>query len=256
MAGRSADVVVVGGGVVGLATAYELARRGMRVTLLDQGAFGRESSWAGAGMISPAPSVEFSASTAATAFDRLRTASYERFAGLAEELKEQTAVDVEYQRCGGVELADTEAALGRLAETAPVLAEHGIVHERLAAGDVSRFDAELGDGFLGGLSLPGVCQVRNPRLLVALEEACGRHGVELRPGAKVVGFEEQSGVLTGVKLADGSTVVGGEFVAAAGAWTGRLLESLGVVVAVRPLQGQIVLLRSTPGRFRRVVEVG
>src|SRR5438105_13848518 len=92
------DVFVLGGGVIGLTAAYFLAREGVRVEVADQGDFGREASWAGAGILPPGNPAE-----AATPFDRLRAHSAGLFPTLSAELRDRTGIDNGYLRCGGVE---------------------------------------------------------------------------------------------------------------------------------------------------------
>src|SRR5438034_8780169 len=93
------DVLVLGGGVIGLTTAYFLAREGVRVTLLDKGDFGQEASWAGAGILPPGDPAH-----ARSPFDRLRAHSTSLFPALSAELRERTGIDNGYLRCGGLEL--------------------------------------------------------------------------------------------------------------------------------------------------------
>src|SRR5437870_8062989 len=95
----SGDVLVIGGGVIGLTTAYFLARDGVRVTLVDKGELGREASWAGAGIIPPG-----NPDRAAHPGDRLRALSARMYPSLSAELRERTGVDNGYVRCGGVEM--------------------------------------------------------------------------------------------------------------------------------------------------------
>src|SRR5438874_8285353 len=103
--GRStADVLIIGGGVIGLTTAYALARDGLRVTLLDRQDFGCESSWAGAGIISPG-----NPERAATAYDKLRAISSVAYPSLAAELRERTGIDPGYRCSGGLEFEDADA---------------------------------------------------------------------------------------------------------------------------------------------------
>src|SRR6516165_6969552 len=97
---RHCDVLIIGGGVIGLTTAYFLAKDGAQVTLLDRGEFGQESSWAGAGIISPG-----NLERAKTGFDKLRALSARMFPSLSCQLREDTGIDNGYLPCGGVELA-------------------------------------------------------------------------------------------------------------------------------------------------------
>src|SRR5271168_1059097 len=94
-----ADVVILGGGVIGLTTAYFLAQEGARVAILDKGDLGRQASWAGAGIIPPGDSRR-----ARTPLDRLRALSAEMYPDLSRRMREQTGIDNGYHVCGGLEI--------------------------------------------------------------------------------------------------------------------------------------------------------
>jgi len=95
---RITDVFVIGGGVIGLSTACELARAGRRVVVCDRGKLGHEASWAGAGIIPPG-----NPRRAAGEYEKLRAVSSVLFAELATKLLHETAIDVGYRVCGGIE---------------------------------------------------------------------------------------------------------------------------------------------------------
>src|SRR5438128_6411156 len=97
-----ADVLILGGGVIGLTTAYFLAREGVRVQVMDKSDFGQEASWAGAGILPPGNPQQ-----ARTPVEQLRAHSAALFPTLSAELRERTGVDNGYLRCGGLELAET-----------------------------------------------------------------------------------------------------------------------------------------------------
>src|SRR5689334_4864509 len=99
--GTHPDVLVVGGGVIGLTTAYYLARDGAQVTVLDRSIPGSEASWAGAGIIPPGNPVR-----AATPYDRLRAQSSQTFPRLSDELRDLTGIDNGFRVCGGIEVFD------------------------------------------------------------------------------------------------------------------------------------------------------
>src|SRR5207245_2870809 len=90
---------IIGGGVIGLTTAYFLARDGVRVTVVDKGELGREASWAGAGIIPPG-----NPDRAVHPGDRLRALSSHMYPTLSAELRERTGLDNGYVRCGGLEM--------------------------------------------------------------------------------------------------------------------------------------------------------
>jgi len=95
------DVLVVGGGVIGLTTAWFLAGEGLRVSVIDRGDLGRQASHAGAGIIPPADPAH-----AATAIDRLRAHSYRLYPDLSRQLRDNTGIDNGYVVCGGIEFPE------------------------------------------------------------------------------------------------------------------------------------------------------
>src|SRR5690242_19405541 len=97
------DVLVIGGGIIGLTSAYYLAKTGLSVEVLDRGDLGREASWAGAGIVPPG-----NPDRAATPIDRLRAVGSVRFPDLSSELRELTGIDNGFVRCGGVEFLRPE----------------------------------------------------------------------------------------------------------------------------------------------------
>src|SRR5262249_34536418 len=97
------DVLIVGGGVIGLTTAYYLAGEGVRVRVVERGEVGREASWAGAGIVQPG-----GPERASSGFERVRAHSSRLYPQLSRELRELTGLDNGYLVCGGVEVPDPD----------------------------------------------------------------------------------------------------------------------------------------------------
>jgi glycine oxidase len=243
---RHPDVAVIGGGIIGLTSAYFLAKAGLAVEVLDRSDLGREASWAGAGIIPPG-----NPDKAATPIDRLRAIGSARFPDFSAELREWTGIDTGYRRCGGIEFlhpADGYALRIWRAE--------GIAFERLTHESLRQLEPEVagvpGEPYL----LPDCAQVRNPWHLRALIAACERVGVRLRPHEPVRGWDAHDGHADAVNLERGEKVSAGRFLLAAGAWSGHLLRDLGVAPPVHPVRGQIVLFRTPRRLLTRVLMSG
>jgi glycine oxidase len=236
------DVVVIGGGVIGLTTAYFLAREGVRVTALDKGDFGQEASWAGAGILPPGNPAQ-----AQTPFDQLRAHSAALFPTLSAELRERTGVDNGYLRCGGLEF------LGESGEAAEQeWRGEGIACTVLSEKESLRLEPALAPGRGSACHLPNMAQLRNPRHLKALLAGCRLLGVRLLPGCPVHAFERQGNRVTAVRTLNGS-LRAERFLLASGAWTEALLEQVGWRPGIRPIRGQIALLNSRAPLFRRIL---
>lgn len=243
------DVVIVGGGVIGLSIARDLARRGASVVILERGQFGREASWAGAGILPAGPTRD-----TGDPLDRLAAATARLWPLVSAELLERTGIDNGFRRSGGLGLADDPAA------SVPAELDYwrraGIEHQPLTAAELQQLEpAVRWTGRAPAYLVPAVAQIRNPRHLQALIADCRRLGVELLPEAEVVGLDQQAGRVTAARTAAASYAAD-HFVAAGGAWSTRLLAESGVTLDIEPVRGQMVLLRSETAPFRRVIECG
>ncbi len=231
------DVAIIGGGIIGLTSAYFLAKAGLTVGVLDRGGLGKEASWAGAGIIPPG-----NPDRAATPADKLRGIGSARFAEFSAELRELTGIDNGYRRCGGIEFLHAhETDIVELWET------EGIAFERLSRRDLALREPALAPVDADAHFLPDCAQVRNPWHMRALAETCEHAGVDLSPDSLVGEWMTERGRVAGIKLVTGERISAGRFLLAAGAWSEGLLESLGHRPGVHPVRGQIVLLnRPTP----------
>src|SRR3989442_2450459 len=173
----SCDVAILGGGVIGLTTAYFLAREGARVQVLDKGDFGQEASWAGAGILPPG-----NLEQARTPVDRLRAQSAAIFPTLSAELRETTGIDNGYLRCGGLEFLDADSA------AADEWRGQGIICERLHESATRELEPALALGLGRAIHLLDMAQLRNPRHLKALLAACRLRGVTLVAGCAAHDF--------------------------------------------------------------------
>jgi glycine oxidase len=247
------DVLIIGGGVIGLSLAWDLATHGCSVRVIDQGEVGREASWAGAGVIPPGVM-----RVNQHPHEQLRGLSYQLHAEWAERLKRVTGIDTGYRRCGGIYLARAPGEAASLAGWAAALRDEGIEAVRLSAKELGEIEpgielrgAELSDSARvshrlptqhSAIFLPDEAQLRNPRHLKALVAACEKAGVKIIPHVAPSEFCIRENELTEVCTSAGS-VRARQYCFTAGAWTGQLLARLGINTGILPIRGQIVLFR-------------
>lgn len=249
------DILIVGGGVIGLSLAYELAGQGAKVRLVDRGPLGREASWAGAGILPPGPRRPTS-----DPMSELHRLSDELYPIWSARLREETGIDNGFHTCGGIYLALGGLDRQELDRSAQSWHLHGVRAERLDRTGLIDHEPALATGHAGTFSstawwLPDEAQVRNPRHLKALAFACARRGVELQPGVAVEGFEVTSGRVANAITPQGK-IPCGQVCITGGPWSGGLVSKLGATVAVRPMRGQMVLLSSARPVLRCVINIG
>ena len=256
-ADASVDCCIIGGGIIGLSIARELAGRGHRVRVLARERRRDTASWAAAGIFPPVfQSAEPNA--ALTAFsDRL----HREWAG---QLREETGIDNGLGACGGLHLAADDARLEALRPDAAGWRSRGVRCEWLSAGDVADVEPALAAAVtagrvIGGFLLPDEMRIRPPRHLEALEASCLARGVVIEHGAAVTRIEVDKARAHGLLVESPrgrETVVADRYVLAAGAWTGDLAASLGLAIETRPIRGQIALVRLPHQVLGRVVNRG
>ena len=232
-------ITVVGGGIIGCATAYELAKAGCAVTLFERATPGAEASGAAAGLLAPL------ADRPGSAPDRLAVASWRLYPAIVDELRQRTGIDVEYVTRGSIyplfDAEDVREAEARMAGRA--MHEFGI--ETWDTGDVRAREPALATRVRGAMFVGANHWVNNQRLVVAYAQAALAAGVVMRTGTPVSRVIVEDGRTHGV-VADGERWDADAVLLATGAWTGALAASFGARLAVEPARGQMVALAHVP----------
>lgn len=243
-----ADVLVVGGGVIGCAVAREVARRGGNVTLLERGAPGAEASSVAAGMLAPQAEAERSG-----AFLDLLLAGRARFPALAAALHEETGIDVGYRQEGTLLLAFTDQDEREMEARFAWQHEAGLKVERLTATEARTSEPAISPKTRWALRFPGDHQVESGRLAHALKISAERRSARIRSGSAVRRICRNGDRVTGVVLEDDTRIAADSVVIAAGCWSGRL-EGLPRRLPVHPVHGQLAMVEHRPPLLDHVID--
>ncbi|MER5943454.1 glycine oxidase ThiO [Streptomyces sp. NPDC001928] len=240
---RTSDVLVIGGGIIGLVTAWRAAQRGFTTTVVDPEPGGGAAQVA-AGMLAAVTELHYGEQTLLG----LNLASARRYPAFAAELTELTGHDLGYRQCGTLAVAMDADDRAHLRELHTLQRQSGLDSEWLSGRECRRLEPMLAPGVRGGLRVDGDHQIDPRRLAGALLVACERAGVVFHRG-----WAERVDVVrdraAGVTTADAAVLAADQVVLAAGSLSGRLAGLPDdVLPPVRPVKGQVLRL-TVPKRY-------
>jgi glycine oxidase len=240
------DVAVVGGGIIGGSIAWELARTGHRVVLLDRQQPGQEASWAAGGILSP--SFEIPEAIALVPLARASLALYPVF---VEAIEIASGRVTGFRQNPGLQIFFGEEA--QAARDALITAHHdaGLPSQAISIEDAHRLESFLNPYARAAALLPEDASVDNRLLTTAVLEAARRAGTEFRVGTPVSGLAVEGGRCTGV-LVGSERIAAKDIVISAGSFCGQI-EAAARYARTRPARGQMVALRSATVTFGRVI---
>jgi glycine oxidase len=250
--GRFSDVLIVGGGAIGGALAWSLARRGVSVTLVEAGPIGRGASWAAAGVLAP----DWSAETP-PALSTLAVESLAAWPDWVAELEEQTGTGLNFRKDGLLNVWVDPDAPHLPADLAVAPPPTGTIPtERLSAAEVHALEPVLTGPVAGAILSTDDAQVDNPRLAPALLRAATTLGARVLTDTSVAALLGSAGRCTGVRTARGEAIAAGAVVLAAGAWSGPLAAASGITLPIVPWRGQMLAFDAVRRPLRHIVFCG
>ncbi len=240
------DIVVIGAGIHGCATALRLAQAGARVTVLERSVPGAEASSAAGGILSPGVEAQHGGPLLALAQESMR-----RWPAFAAELEAATGIDLAWRAHGTLRIVFGEAEAATWRADLPRLVGLGVAAEWLDGAELRALEPELAPIACGGYLFQGEASLDPKPLLRALAIAAAGAGVHFVTG-QVQRIAVEQGRVAGVDHGSGR-IAAGAVLLAAGAWSG-LVEGSGLPSgAVRPVRGQMIVLGARPELVRRVV---
>lgn len=235
---KSRSIAVVGGGIIGLATAWRLAQRGWRVTVFDRGTLGGEASWAGAGMLAPGGEIDVASTLAELAIESRRL-----YPAFIRELTETSGLAIDFQELGAVDLAYSAEELAALEARAARQKAIGIESKPVLPARVGAFWPRVRkEGLTGARFYPGDGLVNPREVVLALCAVCRQLGVRLVQSCAVSHIEDRA---SDVLVASSQTISQGAemfhvALIAAGAWSGAIGVTPTPVPASEPVKGHLL----------------
>ncbi|MCY3543379.1 MAG: glycine oxidase ThiO [Chloroflexi bacterium] len=249
MTTTTTDAIIVGGGVIGCAIGYYLAKAGVATTILERGEIGMEATNAATGVLS------HSYGDPDDPYTRLMNTGLSMFHELAPELAEASGVDIELAQCGELQLALNEEQAHYEQAVAAELGWFVNGAQWLDAQKVREMEPLVSEDIAGALFMPEVCRVNNQRLSTAYARSAQRLGASVREHTEVIGLVRSRLRISGVRLHSGE-LSADHVIIAAGPWTASIAEVLGSDVPVRPVRGVNLNLKPVSGNINAVVHGG
>jgi glycine oxidase len=243
---RNFDAVIAGAGLIGAAIALELTRAGVRVAVFDRGEPGREASWAGAGILSPAP--ENPATIPLVPLGKASMALYPEFVALVEEISGQ---DVGFRAQGTLEALFSRDAARELSTHVALHHGWGLKAEAISADDARELEPALSPELEAAVLRPDEASVDNRALTHAALDAARKSGTEIFTHREVQGIWREKQHCMGLLL-ESEKVSAKCTIIAAGSFSASIAGA-DAYLPVRPAKGQMVALRSERVKIERVL---
>ncbi|MDO7487224.1 glycine oxidase ThiO [Peribacillus sp. NPDC096622] len=226
------DAIIVGGGVIGGSIAFQLAKRGKKVLLLEKDRLASKASSAAAGMLGAQAELD-----ADNPLFTLASRSRGMFPALAEELKDISGIDIELVNKGMFKVALTNDQVAELKNMIRVQQEAGLEADWLSTAEIRKMEPLLSDEIKGAMFIPKDGQVSATRLSLAFTESAAALGVDIKEFVHVSDLVTENGCVKGVV-----TNIGGfsseNVIVAGGAWSALLLERTGMRLDSYPVKGE------------------
>ncbi|MFV8826628.1 glycine oxidase ThiO [Alkalihalobacterium sp. APHAB7] len=241
-------IVVLGGGIIGLATAFECQRRGHEVVVLEKVACGGQASGAAAGMLAPFSEIGEDPDD----FFRLCLESLKLYPKWQKDVKEVSGMDFEYTNSGSLHCVYHEADLLALETRQQWQGQFGAKAEILYGEDLFKLEKELSKDMIAAMYYPEESHVYAPDYVKALEEGCRKLGVKIYDYLEEVTLHSWQSEITMVAK-DGRTFLGDRLVVSNGAWAKELETVLDLNIPVYPIRGQICAYNIPVGKVNHII---
>lgn len=253
---KTFDAAIIGGGIIGCSIAYQLARRGKSVVVIEQDTAGAQASGASGGMLGAQVEMEGPGPMAELALKSRRL-----FPSLISDLQAETGIDIEWNQTGMLKVALNEKQREHLQHVAKWQREVGEKADWLEPEEVRKLEPALSPDIAGAVSVPDDTQLSAPRLTAAFAAAAALYGAVFAEKCRVHSFIHDANRITGIKLdrpidplhPNSDEILAEDVVLAAGAWSGQLAAQLGISLPVRPVKGECLFVHAIPAPVKKTI---
>ena len=245
----SSEVLIIGGGVIGLSIAREVHKKGVRrIRIVDRGPVGAESSWAAAGML--APNIETDTDEV---FHRFGIEALRFYPAFAADILNETGIDIELDRSGTLCLAFTDEEATEFTEAFDRHIARGVRVELLHSTEIQELEPAISQSAIAALCFNDDCQVENRKLVIALSTYAEENKIKIEEGVEVERLLTDGSRVIGAAISDGE-ILADTTIVATGAWTSFIkIGEMPMPFNVKPVKGQMISFDMPTRELRRVV---
>ena len=225
------DTIIIGGGIIGLSIACELAERGKKVILFEKNKIGMEASWAAADTLEPI----WDAEDDGDVLVQMKIKSEKMWLGFVQKIQGKTNIDVEYNSSGGILVAMNSEEMNQLENTYKFAVSHGIESRILSKEEIISMESNISTNVFGGIFLASECFVNPRKVTKAMSKYFENMGGKIYEKSKVTSLlEDENGAIVGVIVSE-QKIFAKQTVNCAGPWSSEMTE-----IKVKPIKGYLV----------------
>ena len=224
------DIIVIGGGIIGLSIACEMAEKGKKIILLEKNKIGREASWAAAGTLEPIWDTEADGDLLL----QIKIKSEALWRDFSQKIQDETNIDIEYNSSGGLLIAMNSKEMDQLEKTCEVATKYGIESRILSKEEILSMESGMSHEVLGGIFLASECYVNPRKVTEALSKHLENMGGLIHENTRVTDLLDENGTVKGVSTPDGK-IFAKQVVTCTGPWSSELTP-----IQVKPIKGYLL----------------
>lgn len=232
---RAIDMVIIGGGVIGCAIAYNLSKAGADVTIVERGEIGSQASSAAAGLLAPLGPL-----SGPGPFADLLLASFALFPTLVPELEEASGIRLGYARTGALRTVRNPKRVQNLKKRFEAWQPLGLEMHWLSGEEARQREPLLAPDISAAIYVPEESHIQAPQLVQAFSKAACNLGAYISSHTEIVDIQRDHSKVTGVQTADGERITCNHIIVATGAWAACSSTWLAMRLPVSPLRGQML----------------